>query len=1162
MSAITNKWNDGSEDSINIESSSFIGNQTLTISSPVQIATVKRSIALIGKCANDATKTVTLTVEQLASAYTYEFALAASNTTLAAGGGEANITATLKTFRNGGLVNTESVTPVLSGEAEGFTISGTKVTAANRAKVVGADRSIIVTGTFSGTFDKQTVKATIVIKQAANAITYAVPVVKLAYDDIPAAGGSVTPKTATATQGLTYTSGATDSISVTSLAYSGEGVDTKTGSVSAATRGTTVGERKSITEVTLTATANNKSGTAKVTVYQQANEATTITYGVPTVNLTVGDIPAKGGEIASGTVTYSQSATQNYTSGSTSALAAVTTGGTVTYSTKVSATSLGTTEKVRTKIGTLTATVTLNSKSGSKTVDVYQQANTATYGNVTITGGTVADIPAKGGEVASASGLTTAQTITYTSTATKAGTVTVAWSTKVTAASLGTTIKDRTKVGTLTATATGQGSKSATKAFDVYQAANGKTTITYGKPSVTVTCSDVPAKGGSVTSGNCTYSQSQTQNYTSGATGALSAITSGGKVTWSGGASSIASLGTTVKVRTVVGTALTATVILNGQTGTGSCTVYQQANNATYGDLVGGSATTSLIPASGGTSTITITNATQTVSFTSGASRAGTVTNSKTTDVKADSLGTTVKAQTKVGTVTVTFTGEGSKTKSISVDVNQAENKVINANNSPHITAYGVPTVSIGDGLTAAGGSATVTYGVNNTETYNELYSSGATSANKTRSKAGTATIKMTTNGNSRFTLTDAKITHSSMTTNVATDTVTITATNSGDITKTATATKSIENKLTSTTYGDITVGTFTYPQVPASGSAVNPTVAYSQATTQNFTSGSTKAGSAVTSGGTLAYVKIDGSLTVATNGSVTAPSRGTSVGDAKPVGNVKVTVTLNSKTRIKTVTVTQQANERTTSGTTGGVTTYGNVTAGTITNATIPASGGTKTATAGKGKQTWEKSAVITNYKYTSGSTSSAETTAKSSGTNDVNPSVASIEATASSLGTTVKEKATIKSQAVTWTANGKSASGTMYIYQEANAITKYNYGTWTITISANPTTISRDGGTSKITANCTRSKTPVYTSGATGTAGSESATPTLTCSGTGFSLEGTTITATKNTGGARSCTVTATYSGADSKSCTISQEAGLDGIGYMQIEGDGISHPKFRVG
>lgn len=170
MSAITNKWNDGSEDSITIESSSFIGNQTISISSPVQIATVKRSIALIGKCVNDASKTVTLTVEQLASDYTYEFSLAASNTTLAAGGGEANITATLKTFRNGGLVSTESVTPVLSGEAEGFTISGTKVTAANRAKVVGADRSITVTGTFSGTFDKQTVEATIVIKQAANAI--------------------------------------------------------------------------------------------------------------------------------------------------------------------------------------------------------------------------------------------------------------------------------------------------------------------------------------------------------------------------------------------------------------------------------------------------------------------------------------------------------------------------------------------------------------------------------------------------------------------------------------------------------------------------------------------------------------------------------------------------------------------------------------------------------------------------------------------------------------------------------------------------------------------------------------------------------------------------------------------------------------------------------
>ena len=43
MSVITNKWNDGSGDSISIESPSFQGNQTVKISSPVQKGTFDNS---------------------------------------------------------------------------------------------------------------------------------------------------------------------------------------------------------------------------------------------------------------------------------------------------------------------------------------------------------------------------------------------------------------------------------------------------------------------------------------------------------------------------------------------------------------------------------------------------------------------------------------------------------------------------------------------------------------------------------------------------------------------------------------------------------------------------------------------------------------------------------------------------------------------------------------------------------------------------------------------------------------------------------------------------------------------------------------------------------------------------------------------------------------
>lgn len=287
-------------------------------------------------------------------------------------------------------------------------------------------------------------------------------------------------------------------------------------------------------------------------------------------------------------------------------------------------------------------------------------------------------------------------------------------------------------------------------------------------------------------------------------------------------------------------------------------------------------------------------------------------------------------------------------------------------------------------------------------------------------------------------------------------------------------------------------------------------------------------------------------------------PSAGTTVYSKNRSASIEVT--WGSKKT--TYYLYQEKNLESIKSTSGGVYTYGDIVTGAISNKTIPASGGSATATAGNGSQTWNKSATITTYEYTSGATKDVTTEAASSGTNNVSPSIASIKATASSKGTTISSQTTVKSQAVTWSANGKSASGTMYIYQAANLIDSYNYGSWNIAISANPTTIAASGGTSTITASCTRTKTPVYTSGSTGTATTESATPTLAISGTGFTLSGTTVTASKNNVAARTATVTASYSGATSKSVTITQLAGPDGIGYMQIQGDGTSHPIFRVG
>ena len=291
-----------------------------------------------------------------------------------------------------------------------------------------------------------------------------------------------------------------------------------------------------------------------------------------------------------------------------------------------------------------------------------------------------------------------------------------------------------------------------------------------------------------------------------------------------------------------------------------------------------------------------------------------------------------------------------------------------------------------------------------------------------------------------------------------------------------------------------------------------------------------------------------------------TCPSAGTTIYSNYRGASIKVT--WGSKKT--TYYLYQEKNLESVKSISGGIYTYGNIVAGTISNKTIPASGGSATATVGNGSQTWNKSATITTYEYTSGATKDVTTEAASSGTANVVPNVSSITATASSKGTTVSAQTTVKSQAVTWSANGKSASGTIYIYQAANKIESYNYGSWNIAISANPTTIAVSGGTSTITASCTRTKIPVYTSGSIGTAITESATPTLalTTNPGGFTLSGNKLTAANNPIGAKTATVTASYSGATSKSVSVTQAAGPDGIGYMQIQGDGVDHYIFQVG
>lgn len=97
------------------------------------------------------------------------------------------------------------------------------------------------------------------------------------------------------------------------------------------------------------------------------------TYGTPTVYLgTIADIPASGGTAATPTYTYTQLWGWN---GKTSDGGTISSGASVVWSDNISGSNLGTTTKARTKLGSRTLTVTLNGKSGSASIDIYQAQN-------------------------------------------------------------------------------------------------------------------------------------------------------------------------------------------------------------------------------------------------------------------------------------------------------------------------------------------------------------------------------------------------------------------------------------------------------------------------------------------------------------------------------------------------------------------------------------------------------------------------------------------------------------------------------------------------------------------------------------------------------------------------------------------------------------------
>lgn len=176
-----------------------------------------------------------------------------------------------------------------------------------------------------------------------------------------------------------------------------------------------------------------------------------------------------------------------------------------------------------TSTSTRSGTVTLTQAETNKkvTISCSQSAGYRTYSEITASGGSVSDIPASGGSRSSFSSMPSySQTWGWNGSTTGGGTITsgasISYGTAVSAGSLGTTVKSRAQVGTLTGTLSLNG-KTKSVSVPVYQAANEFTGYTYGSWSVSLTASSytISNTGGSVTL-YPSASRPRYANYTSG----------------------------------------------------------------------------------------------------------------------------------------------------------------------------------------------------------------------------------------------------------------------------------------------------------------------------------------------------------------------------------------------------------------------------------------------------------------------------------------------------------------------------------------------------------------------------------------------------------------------------------------------------------------------
>lgn len=247
---------------------------------------------------------------------------------------------------------------------------------------------------------------------------------------------------------------------------------------------------------------------------------------------------------------------------------------------------------------------------------------------------------------------------------------------------------------------------------------------------------------------------------------------------------------------------------------------------------------------------------------------------------------------------------------------------------------------------------------------------------------------------------------------------------------------------------------------------------------------------------------------TRANSGSVSGSGTSVTMGNNTSTSTRSGTVTLTQAETNKkaTISCSQSASYRT----------YSEITASGGSVSDIPAGGGSISSFSSMPtySQTWGWNGSTTGGGTITSGASISYGTAVSAG----------------SLGTTVKSRTQVGTLTGTLSLNGKTKSVSVPVYQAANELTGYTYGSWNVSLTASSYTIGNTGGSVTLYPSASRPRYANYTSGSNTRDGSDSATPSLSTDGTsGFSLSGTTLSASENTStGSRSIRIFAFYEGA----------------------------------